>query len=598
MGNLDYGAIGNCRSAALVSAKGSIDWLCFPDFDSPSVFAKILDKEKGGSLSFEVEAGCKISQQYKAHTNILSTLFETEEWAFEVVDFMPRYKIEDFNDHFLPPELYRLLRVKRGVPQLKVCYDPKLNYASLDVVHNDGPKYIKSVAINDERETIYLYSDLDYTSILQKKSITLTNDSFLLVSYNQKLIPVDIKRVVLEYQRTRVYWLNWTNRSRKFTQYNDSIERSMLVLKLMSYQRTGAVLAALTTSIPETIGEVRNWDYRFCWMRDASMSIKTLLSLGHRGAAKRFMDYIHSILKSKGDRFQIMYGIRGERELIEFQLDYLSGFQNSRPVRIGNAAYSQKQSDSVGYLMDVIYQYYLYFPGTLDEIEDMWEVVKNIVKTVYEDWKLPDNGIWEIRGMSSHFVLSKVMCWVALDRAVRIAELLNETGYAEKWRKEADRIRIDVHQKGWKESIQSFSQTYENEDLDASLLLMEGYGFIEASDERYIKTVEAIQKDLRRNGLLYRYINHDDFGLPSSAFTICTFWMIRALFVTGKTREARALFDTMLSYANHVGLFSEDLDFETKAQLGNFPQAYSHLALIETAQLFSEEKAISRFIKP
>lgn len=598
MGNLDYGAIGNCRSAALVSAKGSIDWLCFPDFDSPSVFAKILDKEKGGSLSFEVEAGCKISQQYKAHTNILSTLFETEEWAFEVVDFMPRYKIEDFNDHFLPPELYRLLRVKRGVPQLKVCYDPKLNYASLDVVHKDGPKYIKSVAINDERETIYLYSDLDYTSILQKKSITLTNDSFLLVSYNQKLIPVDIKRVELEYQRTRVYWLNWANRSRKFTQYNDSIERSMLVLKLMSYQRTGAVLAALTTSIPETIGEVRNWDYRFCWMRDASMSIKTLLSLGHRGAAKRFMDYIHSILKSKGDRFQIMYGIRGERELIEFQLDYLSGFQNSRPVRIGNAAYSQKQSDSVGYLMDVIYQYYLYFPGTLDEIEDMWEVVKNIVKTVYEDWKLPDNGIWEIRGKSSHFVLSKVMCWVALDRAVRIAELLNETGYAEKWRKEADRIRIDVHQKGWKDSIQSFSQTYENEDLDASLLLMEGYGFIDATDERYIKTVAAIQKDLRRNGLLYRYINHDDFGLPSSAFTICTFWMIRALFVTGNTQEARALFDTMLSYANHVGLFSEDLDFETKAQLGNFPQAYSHLALIETAQLFSEEKAISRFIKP
>lgn len=598
MGNLDYGAIGNCRSAALVSAKGSIDWLCFPDFDSPSVFAKILDKEKGGSLSFEVEAGCKISQQYKAHTNILSTLFETEEWAFEVVDFMPRYKIEDFNDHFLPPELYRLLRVKRGVPQLKVCYDPKLNYASLDVVHKDVPKYIKSVAINDERETIYLYSDLDYTSILQKKSITLTNDSFLLVSYNQKLIPVDIKRVELEYQRTRVYWLNWANRSRKFTQYNDSIERSMLVLKLMSYQRTGAVLAALTTSIPETIGEVRNWDYRFCWMRDASMSIKTLLSLGHRGAAKRFMDYIHSILKSKGDRFQIMYGIRGERELIEFQLEYLSGFQNSRPVRIGNAAYSQKQSDSVGYLMDVIYQYYLYFPGTLDEIEDMWEVVKNIVKTVYEDWKLPDNGIWEIRGKSSHFVLSKVMCWVALDRAVRIAELLNETGYAEKWRKEADRIRIDVHQKGWKDSIQSFSQTYENEDLDASLLLMEGYGFIDATDERYIKTVAAIQKDLRRNGLLYRYINHDDFGLPSSAFTICTFWMIRALFVTGNTQEARALFDTMLSYANHVGLFSEDLDFETKAQLGNFPQAYSHLALIETAQLFSEEKAISRFIKP
>lgn len=597
MEHLNYGAVGNCRTAALISDKGSIDWFCFPDFDSPSVFGKLLDEKKGGNMSFVVGNNYRISQRYLEHTNILSTLFEATEGAFEVIDFMPRYKLLDY-DYYLPPELYRLIRLKRGTPRFRVNYNPALNYARGEVGHKTGPEYVKTYAKANERDTIYLYSGIPYDVIFNQEEVLLQRDEFLLVSYNQKLIPIDMNRVNLEFQRTRLYWMNWTNRSKKYTAFNEQIERSMLVLKLMSYQRSGAVLAALTTSLPESIGEVRNWDYRFCWLRDASMSIETLVKVGHRGAAERFIAFITGILNSKYDRFQIMYGIRGERVLTEYDLPHLAGYKNSKPVRVGNDAYHQMQNDSFGYLMDVIYQYYLYFPGTLDEIEDMFEVVKNIVRTVMEDWRKPDKGIWEIRGDEKHFVLSKVMCWVALDRAEKIAVMLQKGGYADKWRCEAELIKTDVFMQGWKEEIQSFSQTYCNTELDSSLLLMEVYGFIDATDPRYKQTVDAIYRKLMYKGLMFRYNNVDDFGIPSSAFTICTFWMVRALYVTGRQAEALNLFETLLSYSNHLGLFSEDLDFDTKSQLGNFPQAYSHLALINTAMLFGEEKKLSKFIRP
>ena len=597
MEHLNYGAVGNCRTAALISDKGSIDWFCFPDFDSPSVFGKLLDEKKGGNMSFIVGNDYRISQRYLEHTNILSTLFEATEGAFEVIDFMPRYKLLDY-DYYLPPELYRLIRLKRGTPRFRVNYNPALNYARGEVGHKTGPEYVKTYAKANERDTIYLYSGIPYDVIFNQQEVLLQRDEFLLVSYNQKLIPIDMNRVNLEFQRTRLYWMNWTNRSKKYTAFNEQIERSMLVLKLMSYQRSGAVLAALTTSLPESIGEVRNWDYRFCWLRDASMSIETLVKVGHRGAAERFIAFITGILHSKYDRFQIMYGIRGERVLTEYDLPHLAGYKNSKPVRVGNDAYHQMQNDSFGYLMDVIYQYYLYFPGTLDEIEDMFEVVKNIVRTVMEDWRKPDKGIWEIRGDEKHFVLSKVMCWVALDRAEKIAVMLQKGGYADKWRCEAELIKTDVLLQGWKEEIQSFSQTYCNTELDSSLLLMEVYGFIDAKDPRYKQTVDAIYRKLMYKGLMFRYNNVDDFGIPSSAFTICTFWMVRALYVTGRQAEALNLFETLLSYSNHLGLFSEDLDFDTKSQLGNFPQAYSHLALINTAMLFGEEKRLSKFIRP
>lgn len=598
MNNLDYGVIGNCRTGALISDKGSIDWLCLPDFDSPSVFSKLLDKNIGGSFEFIVSEKYSISQKYIQDTNILSTRFASAEGVFEVIDYMPRYQTVD-NRYYHPPEIHRYIKHIVGTPTFRIKYDPKLNYAKENVYHAEFDNFLKTASVEkDEEQKIYLYSSIEYQKILRQDIIELQTDQFVVLSYNQKLISISLKRILLDYERTKVYWLNWTNRSRNYKQFNDEINRSMLVLKLMSYQNSGAMLAALTTSLPESIGETRNWDYRFCWIRDASMSIETLLFMGHKEAAERYIGFIKRILKSRNDMYQIMYGIRGERELTEEVLTHLSGYENSYPVRIGNAAYNQLQNDSLGYLLDVIYKYCLYFPGNLDEVEEIWEVVRNIVRMVKSSWRKPDKSIWEFRTKELNFVFSKVMSWVALDRAAKIAALLEKASYVVNWEQEADLIKKEVLEKGWKEDIQSFSQAYENNDFDSSLLLMQQYGFINSDDERYIKTVKAIKENLMHKGLMYRYKAADDFGEPTSSFTICTFWLIEALVSIDEKEEAFELFQNMMQYANHLGLYSEDLDFETKRQLGNFPQAYSHLAFINTASLFSEEKKLSQFIQP
>ncbi len=597
MNNLNYGVIGNGRSAALVSEKGSIDWCCLPDFDSPSIFAKLLDNEKGGSFEFLVDESYHISQKYIYRTNVLCTEFKSEEGTFEVIDFMPRYKTSD-QDYFAPAEIYRYIKYISGKPCFRIKYCPAFNYAREPVASIAEKDYIVTYSVEKPTDCIYLYTSLNFNDVLQSKSIELVQPGFILLSYNQKIINIDIRRVYLEFQRTKVYWLNWTNRSRRFTKYQEEITRSLLVLKIMSFQSTGALLAALTTSIPETIGGSRNWDYRFCWLRDASMSLDTLLNMGHFYSARRFMGYLKSILKTKNDTFQIMYGIRGERELTEQELPDLAGYENSKPVRIGNAAFSQRQNDVFGYLLHVIYQYYKFFPGTLDEVEDIWEIVRLICRTISTHWEKPDKGIWEIRNEEKHFVISKVMSWVAMDRAEKIARLLNKDNYAELWRGIADDIKEDVLKNGWREDFQTFTRSYSDTDMDASLLLMAEYGFIDPSDPRYKKTVIAVKNELFYNGLVYRYVSDDDFGKPNSSFTICTFWLIQALFRIGEKDEAKKIFDELLTFGNHLGLFSEDIDFYTKRLLGNFPQAYSHLALINSAAMFSEEEILPKFIMP
>lgn len=598
MNNLDYGIIGNCRTAALISKEGSIDWFCFPDFDSPSIFAKLLDKEKGGSFHLEVADDYKITQKYNGHTNILMTKFESPEHGFILFDFMPRYRTSDLR-HYMPPEIHRYIRVFKGSPTVRVVYDPRINYAREEVRHEIVGNYIKTHSVEDSEDKVYLYTSLDMQKVLKSEEVVITDHQFFVLSYNQKLVTIDLNRVMLEFERTKVYWLNFVSRSRDYVQYDDMIKRSLLVLKLLSYQESGAMLAATTTSLPETIGETRNWDYRYCWLRDASMSIDTLLFMKQKSAANRFIGFIKRILKSSRDEpIQIMYGIRGEKDLTEEILPHLSGYENSHPVRIGNAAYHQEQNDSIGYLLDVIYKYYLYFPGTLDEIEEIWEIIKNLVRAVLSSWKKPDRSIWEYRTKKQHFVFSKVMSWVAVDRASLIAELLQRDYYATEWRKEADIIKKEVHEKGWNEELQTFTQAYDNSDADSSLLLMYFYDFIDAGDDRFVKTVKYIRENLFHEGLMYRYKAEDDFGVPTSSFTICTFWLIDALYMIGEKEEARELFENMISYSNHLGLYSEDLDFDTKRQLGNFPQAYSHLAFINTAALFSEEKKLSKFIRP
>lgn len=597
MNNLNYGVIGNGRSAALISERGSIDWCCLPDFDSPSVFAKLLDNDIGGSCYFEVDDSYSITQRYLKRTNILSTIFKNGKDSFEVLDFMPRYKTED-NNYFTPPEIYRYIRVIEGEPTIIIKYKPHLNYAKSETLHIISQSYIKTYSEDPAYESLFVYSSLPFASILNSEPVNLMGENFILISYHQKIIEIDLARVYMEYQRTKVYWLNWVNRSKQYVIYNEQITRSLLVLKLMSYQRTGAILAAVTTSLPETIGETRNWDYRFCWLRDASMTIQTLIDLGHLTSARRFITFIKNIIKTKTDNFQIMYGIRGERDLTETFLEHLAGYENSLPVRVGNAAYRQSQHDIYGFLMDVIYQYYRFFSGTLDETEEIWSITKRIAKIVSDIWLLADNGIWEFRGEQRHFVFSKVLCWVAMDRAVKIAGILNKTEYIQGWEETGNAIREDIHQKGWSEEKQSFTQYYGGTEMDASVLQMETYGFIDGMDPRYRKTVQAIKDELYRDGLMYRYRNPDDFGIPTSSFTICTFWLINSLFKTGHEDEAKTIFDDLLKYSNHLGLYSEDLDFRNRRLLGNFPQAYSHLALIQTARLFSDPKSSVKFVKP
>ncbi len=588
MDNLDYGIIGNCRSAALISKTGSIDWCCLPEFDSSSVFAKILDDKIGGSFSVLVEDSYYIKQQYEPKTAILVTTYTSGEHCFELHDFMPRY-YKNVDDYHAPPEIIRYIKYISGTPKFRVAYDPKLEYAQGKTTSYIKPDFIASLTHEVKFDTIFLYTSFDKEKVLNGEEITLSENGYFLLGYNEKIFLPTTEKIHLELERTKLYWLNWVERTATYKRFNEQIIRSAITLKLLSYNKTGAVLAAATTSLPETIGEVRNWDYRFCWIRDASMVIKVVSELGHKNVAKRYLQFIIDLIPDKDEKLQIMYGINKEKKLTEETLEHLSGYKGSKPVRIGNAAYKQKQNDIYGILMDVIYEQLMKFSNDIDNGEELWTITKGIVWIVEKHWKEADKGIWEFRTEDRHFTFSKVLCWVAIDRAIKVAEILGKKHKIDKWKPIEEEIRKDIHDNAWNDEKQAFTQSYDSPYLDASVLLMESYGFIDAKDPKFVGTVKAIEKELSNDGLLYRYKNEDDFGLPSSSFTICTFWFINSLFKIGEEEKAIQHFEQLLTYSNHLGLFSEDIDFKTKRLLGNFPQAYSHLALIECAINFSNK---------
>ena len=443
-----------------------------------------------------------------------------------------------------------------------------------------------------KHDSLFLYTNLPQGQLINKEYHNLSEILFFNISYNEKLKRPTLSKCMLDFDKTKVYWMNWCSKTPVFKYYNDEIQRSAMTLKLMSYDKTGAVLAAVTTSLPETIGEVRNWDYRFCWIRDASMVIRVISKLGHKRIVKNFINYIVELIPEKDQRLQIMYGINGEKFLKEEFLDHLSGYENSKPVRIGNAAFSQKQNDIYGILMDAIHAEMKEFPTDFERTEEIWSIVKGIVWVVRKNWQKADKGIWEFRSEDLHFTFSKVLCWVAIDRAIKIAELVGKDEAALKWEPLKEAIKNDIEEKAWNTEIQAYTQSYGSKHLDASVLLIEYYGFISASEIRFKKTVKAIEKELAHEGLLYRYKNKDDFGLPSSSFTVCTFWFINSLIKIGEVKKAKEYYEKLLSYSNHLGLFSEDIDFESKRLLGNFPQAYSHLALIDTALSFNNAAKI------
>ena len=583
---LNYGIIGNCKSSALINEDSSIDWCCLPQFDSSAIFCKIIDNHIGGSFKIEADESYIITQQYINNTAIVRTNFKNEKNEFEVLDFMTRYKLDDQN-FYSPPEIQRLIKPIKGLPKIKVLYNPTLEYANGKTKTYEKEDFIVSVFDEASYETLFLYTDIEKKKILENKEFELSKSVYLNLSYNEKIDLPSLSKSEEEFKKTQEYWLNWCKKSPSFKLYNKEITRSSITLKLLTFEKTGAVLAAATTSIPETIGEVRNWDYRFCWIRDASMVIKIIAKLGHQRIVKNFIDFIVNLIPNKNEKLQIMYGIDGQKTLTEKILKHLSGYKNSKPVRIGNAAYIQKQNDIYGILVDAIHFQIEKFKDISYKHEQLWSIVKSVVWVVEKNWKKPDKGIWEFRNEDQHFTFSKLLCWVAIDRAIKISNLIKNGRKSDKWKILREEIKNDIHLNAWNPKIKAFTQSYGSDFLDASVLLMESYGFIDCKDPKYVDTVKAIERELLFDGLLFRYKNNDDFGEPKSSFTVCTFWYINSLFKIGEETKAKNLFDQLLSNSNHMGLFSEDLDFKTKKMLGNFPQAYSHLALIETAMNFN-----------
>ncbi|WP_136468103.1 glycoside hydrolase family 15 protein [Flagellimonas onchidii] len=596
MDNLNYGIIGNCRSAALISDTGSLEWCCLPQFDSTSVFAKLLDTKKGGSFEIRTKYNYEIHQKYHRNTAILVTRYSDGENAFEVHDFMPRYH-KLTGKYNAPPEIVRYVKYISGAPKFSVLYDPKLEYAQGQTSHHIKKNFIVSLTNKQKYDTLFLYTSFNKRQVLEGEEITIKEDGYFLVCYNEKIFRPTTEKISLELERTKIYWLDWVDRTPTYKQFNAEIMRSAITLKLLTYDKTGAVLAAATTSLPETIGEVRNWDYRFCWIRDASMVIKVMSELGHKNSARRYLQFIIDLMPDKDEKLQIMYGINRQKTLTEKTLDHLEGYKGSAPVRIGNAAYKQKQNDIYGILMDVIYEQLMKFENDIENGEDLWSITKGIVWIVNKHWREPDKGIWEFRGEDRHFTFSKVLCWVAIDRAIKVARIFGKERKINEWTALEQEIKHDIHEHAWNPEVNAFVQSYGSHHLDASVLLMESYGFIHAKDPKFVSTVRAIEEDLNNDGLLYRYKNEDDFGLPSSSFTICTFWFINSLFKIGEEDKALAYFERLLGYSNHLGLFSEDIDFESKRLLGNFPQAYSHLALIECAINFSRKKSEEKILE-
>jgi GH15 family glucan-1,4-alpha-glucosidase len=584
-----YALIGNCTTAALISCDCSIEWLCLPFFDSPSIFGQILDEDNGGYFRISGVDTIKTYQSYVYHTAILKTVFETKHGVFEIRDYMPRFHLPG-GGKYCPPEIHRNIQVISGTPQIIVEFKPMPNYALGEPIYLFGQCFIEVVSQKGEYDNFFLYTNLNTHKVITGEPIELKESSFFMLSYYEKLQEVSLHKLYVEYEKTKSYWLDWVFRTDLPEKYKEMVIRSTITLKLLSYEKTGAVIAAPTTSLPEIIGKDRNWDYRFCWVRDASMIIDLYARLGHMGLATRYISFILNRMLLKHENIAVMYGINGERELVEKELSHLKGYGDSRPVRVGNDAYRQTQNDVYGELMETIYAYFLINPR--DEVsmeEEMWTVVCSLVKYIEDVWRQPDCGIWERRGEKRHYVHSKMMSWVALDRAAKIATFLNRKLYAKHCQESAAMIKEDILTNGWNQKMQSFVMCYGSDQVDASTLLMLHYGFLDRRDPRIISTVRQIYKHLVRNNFVFRYIEEDDFGVPENAFIVCTFWMINALYLIGEEQKAREMFDNILRCANSYGLYSEDVEITTHRLTGNFPQGYSHLAFIQTVLLLETD---------
>jgi GH15 family glucan-1,4-alpha-glucosidase len=578
----NYALVGDCHTAALVGNDGSIDWLCLPRFDSGACFAALLGgPEHGRWLLAPAAQPTQVRRRYRGDTLILETEFDTEEGSVRVIDFMP-----------LSDKRWDIVRIVVGLSgrvdmrmELGVRFDygsivPWVRRSQGILLLTAGPDTLElSASVAIEGENMHSIAEFS-VSAGERESFTLNyRPSHLDVDE-----AIDAERELTE---TEARWKEWSGRCTYGGPWHATVARSLITLKALTYKPTGGLIAAPTTSLPEWPGGTRNWDYRYCWLRDATFTLNALLLAGYEEEAAAWREWLLRAVAGSPDNLQILYGVTGVRRLDEYELAWLPGYEKSAPVRIGNAAARQFQLDVYGEVMDTLH---LARIAGLPPEPEAWQVQVALLKFLEAHWEQPDEGLWEIRGPRCHFTHSKVMAWVAFDRAIKDAEQDGLEGPIERWRQTRDAIHAQVCEKGFDERRNSFVQSYDSSYLDASLLLIPQVGFLPADDPRVLSTIAAIERGLMAEGLVLRYSTATKVdGLPAGegAFLPCSFWLADCYLLTGRREEGRALFERLLALGNDVGLFAEEYDPRDKRMLGNFPQALTHMALVNTARLLS-----------
>jgi GH15 family glucan-1,4-alpha-glucosidase len=575
----DYAIIGDCETAALVARDGSIDWLCWPRFDSGACFAALLGSPDNGRwVIAPAESSARSSRKYRGDTMILETTYETSDGAVDVIDFMPQRGNN--------ADLVRMVVGKRGRMSMHTEIVFRFDYGSIVpwvTRLEDGG--LRAVAGPD---MLVLHTNVE----LHGEDLKTVGDfvveagqtaTFVLTWGPSHLEPPTAVDPKLALEDTEDFWTEWSSRCTYQGDWRDAVMRSLLTLKALTYRPTGGIVAAPTTSLPELIGGTRNWDYRFCWLRDATLTLLALMDAGYYDEAAAWRDWLLRAAAGSPSQVQIMYGLSGERHLREWDVPWLGGYEDSRPVRIGNAAHEQLQLDVYGEMMDALHQARL---GGIPEPSEAWRLQRALTDHVANNWQLADHGIWEVRGPTQHFTHSKVMAWVAIDRSVKSAEKFNLDGPIDEWRELRDTIHEEICRRAYNPDIGAFVQSYGSSNLDAATLLLPLVGFLPASDPRIRSTVECIERRLMVDGFVLRYdSSKTDDGLPpgEGAFLACSFWLADNYMLVGRHDDARALFERLLSLRNDLGLLAEEYDPRLGRQCGNFPQAFSHIALVDTA---------------
>lgn len=591
----DYAIIGDCHTAALVSREGSIDWCCLPHFDSAAVFCRILDSHKGGYFSVRPAGPFRASRQYEADSNILLTTFETPGGTVQLIDSMP---IEHTGadrrgaDVRTRHQILRIVEGRGGRVRLRLEFKPTFEFAG---VATSMEKTAGGCLAQSETSAVCLRAPLPESLQIQGDGVAVVEfdvaagdrrwiDATYVPRSGRNLSQSFTREQADEaLARTREYWRHWSSLCGFDGQYRDVVVRSALTLKLLTFEPTGAIVAAPTTSLPEEIGGERNWDYRYTWLRDSALTLYALESIGYTEEAMDFWEWLEKLPHDGDGPLPIMYRLDGTPLDGERELTYLEGYRGSRPVRVGNKASAQLQLDVFGEILDAAY---LYTNRIRRPVHGLWPVLTSLADRAARRWREPDQGLWEVRTGPRHFLYSKLLCWVAVDRALSLAGAYHLDGNTDTWSRARDEIRSAILSKGYDEALGAFTQAFDHSALDASALVIPLVGFLPASDPRMQSTIRAIQQRLTSNGLVYRYGDGDaPDGVPGreATFAMCTFWMVDNLALLGRHDEATTMFEEVVSYANDVGLFAEQIQPHTRELLGNFPQGFTHLALIRSA---------------